>query len=92
MPASQRNICNLVVQFRESLGVSVNSPDSEDIETVFSERPCFVEDKDIGLTSDVDSIRRDTENTSLSQSVDSERRPDGKASGKCGRYHCTKNW
>ena len=52
-----------VDEFSETLDVPVQPSDAEDVKTVFGEGSCLVEAADIDLATDVDSARRNTEDT-----------------------------
>lgn len=67
------------MQLRESTSRLVDRPDTENLETFLRERAGLVEANDVDLSSDVDSVGRDTEDAAFAETVDGEGCSDGES-------------
>jgi hypothetical protein len=70
------------VQLREATRVSIDAPHTQYIEAVLGERTRLVETYDVDLAPDVDSIRRDAENSLFAEALDGKGGTDGECRGK----------
>lgn len=85
--AAVGNLVDFSMELAETLAVLVDRTHSEDVQAIFRQGTGLVEGKDVDLASDIDSIRRDTENSQLSKSIDSKGRADRECGRQGGRYN-----